>query len=148
RIDSPRTPDTSPPATHSPWTNNPELPTLRLELRSRNGNHSSWAMDRALALVGRSDVCKVRLVSGTVSPIHCSLLRCAAGLLVLDLGGRDGIRINDWAVPWGILEEGDELAVGEFTLRIPPALEPGTRPGMLAVRSPASAAEMLTPCSP
>jgi hypothetical protein len=94
------------------------LPSLRLEFLHETVQTPPWRMTRLLALIGRSTACKVRLRSMTISRIHCSLVRTPMGAWVVDLGGRGGISVNGARVRFALLEEGDELQVGEFTVRV------------------------------
>jgi pSer/pThr/pTyr-binding forkhead associated (FHA) protein len=78
----------------------------------------TWRLDRVLTLVGRSSRCKVRILDASVSPWHCSLLYTPEGVWVIDLGGPGGIKLNGQRVRWGRLDDGDELQIGQYLVRV------------------------------
>jgi pSer/pThr/pTyr-binding forkhead associated (FHA) protein len=91
---------------------------VALEVASPFETRPRWRVDRRLTLVGRAESCKIRLRSTSVSRFHCALIRVRLGLLLLDLGGRGGVAVNGKRVRSGLLEPNDEVALGEFTLRV------------------------------
>lgn len=93
-----------------------DLPRVVLEFRRDAAKPIRWRMRHILTLVGSSPFCKVRLAAPGVSPFHCSLLRTAAGVWVVDLG-RDGVTVNGSSVRAARLEDHDELQVGGVTIR-------------------------------
>jgi pSer/pThr/pTyr-binding forkhead associated (FHA) protein len=94
-----------------------DLPRVVLEFRRDAAKPIRWRMRHILTLVGSSPVCKVRLAAPGVSPFHCSLLRTATGVWVVDLG-RDGVSVNGSTVRAARLEDHDELQVGGVTIRV------------------------------
>jgi pSer/pThr/pTyr-binding forkhead associated (FHA) protein len=94
------------------------LPRVRLDFLEGTAKPSLWTVDRALTLVGRASHCKVRLHSPLISRTHCALLHTADGLWVIDLRGREGIHVNGTAVRWALLEDSDELRIGQFRIRV------------------------------
>jgi two-component system response regulator HydG len=71
------------------------------------------------ATLGRDRGCEVVLAAGGVSRKHCVLERTRDGGLVLrDLGSRNGTFVNGERVEKAKLKEGDKLAVGEATLKV------------------------------
>ena len=94
------------------------IPMITLELLNTSDRQPPRRLNRLLAIVGSAAGCNVRLVSSTVSPVHCSLLRTPMGLWAVDLLGRDGIRVNGQAVRYAFVAHGDELHVGKFRLRV------------------------------
>src|SRR6266851_1354870 len=102
----------------------PNLPPVSLEF-VKGGVHQGGvlrparcAVNRVLVLMGRTDGCKIRLMDSSVSKFHCSLIRTPRGVWVVDLLSRNGIWVNGTKVPWARLEQGDQLEVGEFVLRL------------------------------
>lgn len=93
-------------------------PALALEVATAIEKRAPWRIDRGLVLLGRSELCKIRLRGSSVSRIHCALVRVPVGLLVVDLGGRGGITVNGKRARCGLLEAGDEVQLGEFTVRL------------------------------
>jgi pSer/pThr/pTyr-binding forkhead associated (FHA) protein len=95
-----------------------ELPYVTLEFINGNTNQANWPMYSILAIIGRSPVCKVRLESPSVSRYHCSLVRTPFGLWVVDLQGREGVRVNGQRVRYVKLEDNDDVQLGRFKIRI------------------------------
>jgi pSer/pThr/pTyr-binding forkhead associated (FHA) protein len=97
---------------HGTW------PALQLEIFYHDKKPVTWVVNRTLTLLGRSDVCRIRLHDASVSRVHFSLLRTKGGLIAVDLGGRGGIAINGRQLSCGLFEEGDELQAGAFRIRL------------------------------
>jgi pSer/pThr/pTyr-binding forkhead associated (FHA) protein len=101
------------------------LPEVTLEFVNRTGRSTTWQMSPMLALVGRSPDCRVHLVGQSVSNFHCSLVRTPLGVWVIDLFGRNGVRVNDQLVRHCRLDHGDRMQVGRFLIQVhydtPPA---------------------------
>lgn len=97
--------------------NGETLPDVMLEFTNTNPRRI-WEMNCVMALVGRAPDCRVRLKGSNVSEHHCSLVRTARGLWVVDLLGQDGVRVNQRRVPWAYLSNGDQLQVGSFVIRV------------------------------
>ncbi|HMB02837.1 MAG TPA: FHA domain-containing protein [Isosphaeraceae bacterium] len=95
-----------------------DLPRVVLEFPRESSRLLQWRMNCALALVGNSPHCKVRLLDPSVSGFHCSLVRMHEGMWVVNLLGRGGITVNRASVRSARLEDGDELRVGEIPIRI------------------------------
>lgn len=94
------------------------LPEVALEFLNGQTRQPFWPVRSALILIGRLPGCQVRLVEPSVSRFHCALLRTLTGLWVVDLLGRGGIRINGDRYRYSPLEDGDQLQVGRFQLRV------------------------------
>ena len=100
------------------------LPLATLELRNTADRQPPRRLNRMLALVGSAPACNVRLISSTVAAFHCSLLRTPMGLWVVDLLGGSGVRVNGLPARFARLQDGDELRIGKFRLRV--GLRPAT----------------------
>jgi pSer/pThr/pTyr-binding forkhead associated (FHA) protein len=79
-------------------------------------------------LIGRDDTAGIRIGSDDVSRQHCRLTATPNGLLVRDLGSRNGTFVD--GVPIGntseiLLRPGGTLTVGPMTFQL---LAPGTKP--------------------
>jgi hypothetical protein len=74
-------------------------------------------MRHVLTLVGSSPYCKVRLAAPGVAPFHCSLLRTAAGVWAVNLGG-EPVSLNGSSIRAARLEDRDELQIGGVTIRV------------------------------
>jgi pSer/pThr/pTyr-binding forkhead associated (FHA) protein len=99
------------------------LPTLSLEFPHATTNGvaeapTTWQLDRPLTYIGQSQLCKIRLRSPSVSRFHCSLLRTPHGVWLIDLLGREGVKINGAAFRLALLCDGDCLRVGDFEIRV------------------------------
>lgn len=115
----------------------PLLAPVRFEFRKAGVGYPPWVMKRAIALVGRSEPCKLRLMDASVSRVHCNLVNTPRGVWVVDLLGRGGIAVNGVPVRYSLLEEADELSVGAFRIRCyyekpeRPRPEPATVPPLV-----------------
>src|SRR5579864_2084017 len=92
-------------------------PAIKLQLENRS-SAPEVTLDRMITLVGNAPVCKLRLNRSRVSKVHCSLVRTRGGLLVVDLGSREGVRVNGVATRAAILSRGDVLDIGGRCLRV------------------------------
>ena len=85
----------------------PARPPLRLE-----------ATDRRY-VAGRGETCDLQLVSEEISREHAEIVRLWDGVVVNDLGSKNGVRINEVAVSGRRrLRDGDLLQIGPATLRL------------------------------
>ncbi len=71
-------------------------------------------------LIGRDQDCQVRVASSDVSRHHCALKQTSDGLLVRDLGSRNGTYLNDVLMEEEtLLQPGDLLRVGPIVFQVP-----------------------------
>jgi pSer/pThr/pTyr-binding forkhead associated (FHA) protein len=85
----------------------PARPPLRLE-----------ATDRRY-VAGRGETCDLQLVSEEISREHLEIFRRWDGVVVNDLGSKNGVRVNDVIVfEQRRLHDGDLIQVGPATLRL------------------------------
>ena len=85
----------------------PARPPLRLE-----------ATDRRY-VAGRGETCDLRLVSEEISREHAEITRLWDGVVVNDLGSKNGVRVNDVVVSGRRrLRDGDLIQIGPATLRL------------------------------
>jgi Inner membrane component of T3SS, cytoplasmic domain len=102
-------------------------PTRRtLRLCHRGFKTSECRIDGGLTLVGRAANCQVRLLDEDVSDFHCSLVSTASGVWVVDLLGKEGIRVNGMPVRHALLSEGDLVQVGQSTIQLRQAIDDDT----------------------
>jgi pSer/pThr/pTyr-binding forkhead associated (FHA) protein len=94
-----------------------DLPRVVLEFRRDEAKPIRWRMRHILTLVGSSPYCKVRLAAPGVSPYHCSLLRTASGVWMVNLS-REGVAVNASNIRAARLEDRDELQIGGVTIRV------------------------------
>ena len=80
-------------------------------------------LDADVIVLGRNPNCDLNLVSPGVAPVHCVLVRAAAGWRLRDCSGRPGTRVNGRPVQETALTDGDLIQVGGFTFEahLPPA---------------------------
>ena len=85
----------------------PARPPLRLE-----------ATDRRY-VAGRGETCDLQLVSEEISREHVEIIRLWDGVVVNDLGSKNGVRVNDVAISGrSRLRDGDLVQIGPATLRL------------------------------
>ena len=85
----------------------PARPPLRLE-----------ATDRRY-VVGRGETCDLQLASEEISREHVQIFRLWDGVVVNDLGSKNGLRVNDVLIlEQRRLRDGDRLQIGPATLRL------------------------------
>lgn len=73
--------------------------------------------DDAPIIIGRLDTCDVMLNDPTVSRTHAEVRRSGDGFEVVDLGSRNGTRVNGQLVTRQELADGDDLLIGAVPLR-------------------------------
>ena len=94
------------------------LPEARLEFLKGATGRESWQVSRSLVLLGRSPVCRLNLPGQGVGGIHAALLRTPSGVWVVDLLEPGGILVRDEPARCALLEDGDELRIGEHRIRV------------------------------
>ncbi len=67
--------------------------------------------------IGRLDTCDVVLDDPTVSRNHAEVRREGDGFEVIDLGSRNGTRVNGYGITRQRLADGDDLLIGAVPLR-------------------------------
>ena len=83
-------------------------------------------LDKPVVLLGRHEECDVQLNSGKVSRRHCVIAWVDEKIIIRDLGSTNGVLINGERVPEGPLNNGDEVAIGNFCYRV--RFDTGDRP--------------------
>lgn len=78
--------------------------------------------------IGRSPRCTLCLDDPTVSRMHAEIGRTVGGWVVRDLRSTNGVKVNGRLVSDWALNEGDELVLGDFTLRVAFDILPGLLP--------------------
>ncbi len=70
-------------------------------------------------VIGRSSSCDLSLAGGLISRQHAQLTVDADGLTIVDLGSRNGVRVNDVCIDGPTaLQHGDKIAVGFEALTV------------------------------
>jgi hypothetical protein len=133
----------------------PDLPRPTLEISCDGQTSTRWRLTRLVVLVGSAPSCQVQLGHTSVSRFHCSLVRTPLGVWVVDLLGRGGTLLNGNPVPWAQLEDGAEVGVGVFRIRVSFRAEETVKKEGVSLFVPAQpvaaapiAAEASMPCLP
>jgi pSer/pThr/pTyr-binding forkhead associated (FHA) protein len=88
-----------------------------LALISLNGG-KFFPLGKDLILIGRQEVCDLRIDHKSVSKHHCILLRRGDKLWLRDLGSTNGSHVNNKRVRRSELHVKDILGVAGFTFRL------------------------------
>ncbi len=94
------------------------LPEYLLEIWDGSDEAKRQPVDRILSLVGRWRSCPVHLPDASVSHVHCSLVLTESGLWAIDLLGKNGLTVNQQAARAALLEHGDKVRIGRYSIRI------------------------------
>jgi DNA-binding NtrC family response regulator len=127
-----RTPSVGPDATASPFDDVETVQQQRfvaeeskgafaLRVERGRGAPSEISIDSSLpapVLVGKSPVCTLCIDDPEVSRRHLSLELSANGLLLRDLGSKNGTRVNGVRIVEALLEGGEKIEIGATALRV------------------------------
>jgi FHA domain len=102
----------------------PDGEPVALELLREGATPLRGAINRTLALIGHSLPCRVRIRDPRVSSVHGSFVRTPDSLWVVDLCGREGIRVNGIIARAALLEDGDIIEVGGRRIRVRYEMQP------------------------
>ncbi|MBI1375280.1 MAG: SpoIIE family protein phosphatase [Phycisphaera sp.] len=92
---------------------------MRLRIVSDTGEETTAEPTRQPVVVGRATTADVRVESAHVSRKHAEIYRDPFGRWwVRDLMSRAGTKVNGREVPEALLTVGDEILMGEYTLRV------------------------------
>ena len=101
------------------------------ELIIQSGKHQGkrLTVPASTIVIGRDETCRIRLASSDVSRQHCALRSTPEGILVRDLGSRNGTLINETPIEREtLLNPGDMLRVGPMLFSAPaPTKEPAVK---------------------
>jgi FHA domain-containing protein/zinc ribbon family protein len=88
-----------------------------LAMRDEEGSVAIFPIERGWTRIGRSIAADIRLDDPSVSRRH-ALIVAEPGkeLRVLDDRSLNGVLVNGETVDWGPLSDGDELAIGRYSL--------------------------------
>jgi pSer/pThr/pTyr-binding forkhead associated (FHA) protein len=99
----------------------PALPSIELALinaRSTSKKRSVLKISMSLTLIGSSRQCDVWLKDESVSRVHASLVLTPYGLWIVDLLGREGVRVDGRPAYWKQLHDGSVIQVGRFRFSV------------------------------
>jgi len=107
-------------------TLDPSQPALILTYGSCPGKIRP--LDRELLVIGRAPACDLVLNSPEVSPVHCLIIKTAAGWIARNTNPRAGTQVNGRSIQDERLCDDDCLQIGTFTFKLhlpiaDPALE-------------------------
>ncbi|MGQ0634155.1 MAG: FHA domain-containing protein [Planctomycetaceae bacterium] len=94
-----------------------DLPLVELELLNpsrETERRQICRVSNGITLLGACRQCDVWLRDTSVSKVHASLVLTRQGLWVVDLLGRDGVRVEGRPAYWKQIHDGGELAIGRF----------------------------------
>jgi len=80
-------------------------------------------MDRPEIVMGRGPECQVQLSDYSISRQHAKLVRKEDEVVVVDLGSRNGTRVNGAAITQAAVTDGDEIILGKFPVHFRRALK-------------------------
>ncbi len=90
-----------------------------LALQGDDGEVLTFPIERGWTRIGRSLTADVRLDDPSVSRRHALIVaEPGKDLRVLDDRSLNGIFVNGETVEWGPLQDGDELAIGRYSLYV------------------------------
>jgi DNA-binding NtrC family response regulator len=107
-----------------------ELPSLRLVLRGPGGDRVETPLGLTALVVGTAPECDLVARDDAVSRHHCRVWLTRAGVVVRDLGSKNGTVVNGIRLVEAILPPGVVVALGGSELRV--ELEGGVRQVALA----------------
>jgi predicted nucleic acid-binding Zn-ribbon protein len=83
-----------------------------------HGELQTVALTREWTRIGRSLAADVRLDDPTVSRRHALIVRHPEGVRLLDDRSLNGVFVNDVRVESKVLEDGDEIIIGRYRVRV------------------------------
>jgi pSer/pThr/pTyr-binding forkhead associated (FHA) protein len=98
------------------------------ELIVQSGKHQGKCLSlpsEGEVIIGRDELCQIRLASSDVSRHHCVLKVTSDGLVARDLDSRNGTYLNETLMEEEtLLKPGDTLRIGPIVLQVPGAPAP------------------------
>ena len=95
------------------------------ELIVQSGKHQGKCLQlpsEGEVIIGRDELCQIRLASSDVSRHHCVLKMTAEGIVARDLDSRNGTYLNETLMEEEtLLKPGDMLRIGPIILQVPGA---------------------------
>lgn len=109
------------------------------------GAAPSIAMQRQVLLIGRHPESDLRIDSPQISERHCCLAQTNGSLVLLDLGSRNGVRVNGRLTTEARINVGDEVAIAHLLYRVSEVTDSNgssgaTGPGVNSAAKPVSTA--------
>ena len=82
----------------------------------RKDNGQGFRIRDDVVVIGRNYDCDLRIEKPYVSRVHAVICRENGSLVLEDLGGRNGTRVNRIAVSRKVLSDGDRIHIGRAEL--------------------------------
>lgn len=92
------------------------LPPIVLEAPRKAGGPARWRVRQVMTLAGQAPDCRLQIRDAGISRYHAALLRTPGGVWLIDLLGRDGVRVNGARARWSRLVDGDQVHLGRYRL--------------------------------
>lgn len=92
-------------------------PPLTLEVIAGKSKGRKRRFSGVRMVIGRSPECEFHIPDPSVSRRHLELVQDESGVLMRDLGSGNGTRVNGEVTSERILEHGDEIDLGQTTIR-------------------------------
>ena len=93
-----------------------QLASISLEIATHTTNPTIWPMPQCIALAGRASSCSIRAADERLSSYHCSFVKTASGLWIVDLLSEGGTRINGELARAARLRDADIVRAGPLTV--------------------------------
>jgi pSer/pThr/pTyr-binding forkhead associated (FHA) protein len=82
----------------------------------RRDNGQGFRIREEVVIIGRNYDCDIRIKKPCVSRVHAIVCRENGSLVLEDLGGKNGTRVNRVAVSRKVLADGDRILIGRAEL--------------------------------
>jgi pSer/pThr/pTyr-binding forkhead associated (FHA) protein len=89
---------------------------LSLGMLVRRDNGQGFRIREEVVIIGRNYDCDIRIEKPYVSRVHAVVCRENGSLVLEDLGGKNGTRVNRVAVSRKVLADGDRILIGRAEL--------------------------------
>jgi transcriptional regulator with PAS, ATPase and Fis domain len=105
-----------------------DLKKVRVEVVQGPDRGAQIELGARHVIVGRSPVCDLVLSDTTVSGMHLELALAINGVLVRNLGSRNGVQVGSTAVVEAVVDAATSLVLGRTVLKLEPMLEGTSMP--------------------
>jgi hypothetical protein len=105
----------------------PLAPMLQLTCRPGTPQQKTWQLRRAVTILGSRPSAHIVLRHDEVSRTHAAVICDGTDPIVCDLVSRNGTSVGGERVRGAALEEGDEIRIGPYGIRVHIQPRPGSR---------------------
>ncbi len=81
-------------------------------------NGAPLEISKDMTLVGRGEICDLKLDHKSVSKMHCVIVRTDGLLLLRDLGSTNGTRVNGQRIRRAALLPNDQISIASLKFRV------------------------------